>query len=133
LANTTVEKDYYYSGSNKANDVAWHNGIIQVPAGQAGYGTQAVKTKAANALGLYDMSGNMWEWCWNWFDYSHQYAGYTDKDPRGAASGYSSARVLRGGSCDMPANICCVSTRDYLKPFYRAYGFRIVCSLPVTQ
>jgi formylglycine-generating enzyme required for sulfatase activity len=75
---------YIYSGSNDVNAVAWYGG-------NSSDGTMAVGTKAANELGVHDMSGNVWEWC---FD----------------ANG--SERRFRGGAWNGPANYCSVSHRD---------------------
>jgi sulfatase modifying factor 1 len=82
----TQSKGYTYAGSNDLNAVAWNSG-------NSGRSTHPVGTKAANELGLYDMSGNLWEWCWDGWG---SYASGSQTDPRGAASG--SARVIRGGS-----------------------------------
>ncbi len=90
-----------YSGSDNLNNVAWYwNTILSQTPNTAGYGTQEVKTKQANALGIYDMSGNVFEWCSDWFE---NYSGESQTNPTGAESG--STKVLRGGiwSYDMPS------------------------------
>jgi formylglycine-generating enzyme required for sulfatase activity len=130
-------KDFFYSGSNDINKVAWY--LYNIPdnnSGNSGYGTQAVKGKDYNALGLYDMSGNVFEWCWNWYDESHQYSGYTNKDPRGATTVdyVDSKRVSRGGFWGFTSEACNVSVRAESSPCERnvAASLRVVCSV-VTQ
>ncbi len=97
---------YIYSGSNDVNAVAWYSS-------NSGGGTKAVGTKAANELGIHDMSGNMWEWCWDVYD------------PQ-----YSSRRI-RGGSWIGSADACTVAYRDDRStPDYRNdnMGFRLARS-----
>ena len=79
-------RGYKYSGSNSAGSVGWYNNNSE---GQ----THPVGQKQANELGLYDMSGNVWEWCWDWYG---DYSSGSQRDPRGPSSG--SGRVRRGGS-----------------------------------
>ncbi|MGN0033953.1 MAG: formylglycine-generating enzyme family protein [Candidatus Limimorpha sp.] len=90
---------YKYSGSNNIDDVAWYSS-------NSGETTHPVGTKAANELGIYDMSGNVEEWCSDRYD---SYSSGAQTDPRGPSSG--SYRVLRGGSWFYNARCCRVSYR----------------------
>ena len=88
-------------------------------------GANNVGEKSPNAWGLYDMHGNVWEWCSDWFDYD-TYDAASQTDPTGPSSG--SYRVLRGGSWDHNAENCRSAYRYDFSPAFRRshYGFRLV-------
>ena len=111
-------KGYKYSGSDNIGEVAWYDG-------NSGSETHPVGQKKANELGLYDMSGNVHEWClddWN-DDSSKQKAEFT----RGNDQGGSSLRVFRGGSGRDDARLCRSAVRVSLVPGnrYINLGFRV--------
>ena len=112
-----------YSGTsdvNKFGDYAWYMD-------NSNSTTHEVGTKLQNAFGLYDMSGNVWEWCWNWFTDSYDTTTEGGSDPTGTSAG--SHRVFRGGSWYYGSVYCAVSYRgDYEYPYYRGFnlGFRVV-------
>ncbi|MCR5819404.1 MAG: SUMF1/EgtB/PvdO family nonheme iron enzyme [Bacteroidaceae bacterium] len=123
--------DYIYSGSNTIDDVAWYwDNSYALGAVNADYGTHTVKTKAANELGLYDMSGNLWELCYDWYG---TYSGSAQTDPSGPYSG--SKRLIRGGSWSHEAFTCSVTYRTWYAPSDRnnLVGFRLCLGAPISE
>ena len=113
-------RGYQYSGSNNLLDVAWFRD-------NSGSKTHAVGTKQPNELGIYDMSGNVDEWCQDWYWYG-AYSSSSQVNPTGANSG--SYRVCRGGSWGCIARICRSSYRYCGTPVsrYTFLGLRLVLS-----
>ena len=98
---------YKYSGSNNLGSVAWYDE-------NSGFQTHRVATKAPNELGIYDMSGNVGEWCSDWYA---DYTSYSQTDPTGPQSG--SIRVSRGGCWLNSGRGCRSSFRFNYSPTYR--------------
>ncbi len=94
--------------------------------GDTRVGTAKVGSYLPNAWGLYDMHGNVWEWCLDW---NGSYSG-AESDPKGAAVG--SHRVLRGGGWAIAANGCVSANRNGNAPSDRgiSFGFRVILTLP---
>ncbi len=99
-------KGYKYSGSDNLDKVGWYSD-------NSGKKTHEVGQKATNELGLYDMSGNVYEWCYDWYDLDYYDSG-SMKDPTGAGSG--SNRVNRGGSWNNNAGNCRSANRNRNTP-----------------
>jgi formylglycine-generating enzyme required for sulfatase activity len=108
--------NYTYSGSNNPDDVAWYQN-------NSGERTHEVGGKAPNGLGLYDMSGNVEEWCWDLYG---NYSSNEQTNPIGAVSGAS--RVIRGGSWDGYGQVLRSASRNCNTPSYwsDSIGFRLV-------
>ena len=111
-------RGYKYSGSNTIGEVAWYDD-------NSGSKTHPVAQKRPNELGIYDMSGNVWEWCSDWYG---NYSSSAQTNPTGPNTG--TYRVFRGGSWYSCAGYCRVSIRSIDTPSYRNdyLGFRLAVS-----
>lgn len=113
-------KGYVYAGSNDIDEVAWYKS-------NSNEQTHIVGQKKPNELGLYDMSGNVNEWCWDWCNYCDSLSIENDIDSRSRLKGPD--RYVCGGSCFAPP--CKVKERDYHGPEYSKpdVGFRLARSV----
>lgn len=114
--NTSNSGQTPYSGSDTLSNIAWYSGNSDGK-------THEVKKKIPNAKGLYDMTGNVFEWCWDWYGSIN-----TSTPSTGVESG--SERVIRGGGWRSPSEHCSVAYRHGIPPHdsLHLYGFRVVRS-----
>ncbi len=115
----TNTPDYLYSGSDTIDDVAWYYDNSDTGSGRQPH---PVGQKQANGIGTYDQSGNVWEWCWDWYG---SYTSGTQTNPHGPATG--SYRRMRGGCWYDYAWGCEVAIRHLYTPSngYYFIGFRL--------
>lgn len=113
-----LSEDLLYSGSNNIDEVAWYDDNSN--------GTHIVGMKQPNPLGLYDMSGNVWEWCWDW--YSYDYPSQAETNPKGASSG--PYHVIRGSGWTHSDHNARSTNRYTIHSPHRYFntGFRVVRS-----
>ena len=112
-----VTKDFKYSGHDRSDVIAWYKK-------NSDGGTHPVGTKLANELGIYDMSGNVWEWCWDWYNKDF-YLTESGDNPKGPERG--TERCLRGGSWDSSQYSLRSANRLKDTPYKKTefYGFRL--------
>jgi len=110
--------NYTYSGSDDPDEVAWYSV-------NSGNRTHTVGQKEPNGLGIYDMSGNVFEWCWDWWG---SYKSTAKTDPTGASSG--AERVIRGGRWDNSASDVRSVIRSSSNPNNRDGGLGFRLALP---
>ena len=132
-----TEAEWEYAARGEGRWIKYPNGddLTYDDANFAGTGgrdrwdqTSPVGNFPPNALGLYDMAGNVWERCWDWYDENY-YSNSPPTDPQGPAEGVY--RVLRGGAWDYSSWICRTTTRGFYKPdgMTASIGFRVVCNV----
>jgi formylglycine-generating enzyme required for sulfatase activity len=116
---TATCEGYLYSGSNNVDEVAWHNG-------NSGGRTHAVGQKKSNGLGIYDMSGNVFEWCRDWANSTYYKSSAGSTNPENTTP--ESNRVHRGGGATYPSPRDYIVLRSSYTPNFRwaDFGFRVV-------
>ena len=130
-------RGYKYSGSKKINDVAWYwqnSGDRFIRGDDSSWEPEKIQknhcrvhpvgTKSPNELGIYDMSGNVWEWCQDWFG---KYTNSPQTNPTGPSIG--SSRIFRGGCWEINAKYCRVTTRFRTDPRIKNYNLGLRLAL----
>lgn len=121
-------QNYIYAGSNNPAEVAWYKIRIR---NENTYVSQSVGKKKPNELGLYDMSGNIYEWCMDWYDKKQPFTGAVDP----TLAGDDFHKVLRGGSYYTFEKYCKITNRYGVNPhrWDIDYGLRLAIPLPDNQ